>query len=408
MRRFRQWGLIAVAATVLLGVLAYDRWQIQSGGQRGPAPAPAEIQAPDVSVIDVEPASYRARLTGYGAAQPRYSLALTAQVSGRVAALADGFASGERIAQDTPLITLEDSDYTAAVAEARYDLASARQALLEAQQERRQARQEWQASGLSGKPDSPLVLHDPQVATAQAAVDNAEAALASAQKNLDQTRIATPFDALVVERDVAPGSYVQAGDTLATLYSTDRVEITASLPERDWQQLPDAATLTRGDWPVKLRDDQTGQQWQGRVVRVARHLDDTTRQRALVVAVDQPLDQSPALLPGSFLEVRLTGREVADLWKLPASALSQRGKLWYVTADGTLADVDAEPAFRDGDAIYVPVPDDLAGQDQHVLIHPLSSYLAGMAVNPVSTDAPGGSAALADAGSPASEGASDE
>ncbi|MBZ9556502.1 efflux RND transporter periplasmic adaptor subunit [Halomonas coralii] len=399
---------MAVAAAVLLGVLAYDRWQIQSRGQRGPAPSQTEHQAPDVSVIDVEPASYRARLTGYGAAQPRYSLALTAQVSGRVTALDDGFASGERVARGTALVTLEDSDYAAALAEARYNLASARQALLEARQEQRQARQEWQASGLSGEPDSPLVLHGPQVATAQAAADNAEAAMASAQKDLDQTRIAAPFDALVVERDVAPGSYVQAGDTLATLYSTDRVEVTVSLPQRDWQQLPDAAILTRGDWPVTLRDDQTGQQWQGRVVRVERHLDDTTRQRALVVAVDQPLDRSPALLPGNFLEVRLAGREVAGLWKLPASALSQRGKLWYVTADGTLADVDAEPAFRDGNAIYVPVPDDLTDRHQRVLTHPLSSYLAGMAVNAVRPDAPDGSAALADAGTPASEGGDDE
>jgi hypothetical protein len=74
---------------------------------------------------------------------------------------------------------------------------------------------------------------------------------------------------------------------------------------------------------------------------------------------------------------------LANLWKLPGSALSQEGEIWYVRADNTLASFPAKPLFNDGDVIYVSVPDTLQGREQNVLVHPLNSYLAGMRVHPV-------------------------
>ncbi len=399
-RRGTQWLTLAIALAICAGVAGYLFQHLSPPGS-GPAGAPAQAKQPpasavpaeqppsstaqaiDVATVRVAPASYQAHVAAFGEAQAHYQLSLSAQVSGKITSLNDAFANGRRIAQGESLLQMEDSSYRAAVASAEKELADAKLALLEEQRQGVQAETEWKASGLGGKPDSALVLRKPQLAAAQAAVSTAQAALRSARHDLEQTRMLTPFDALVVERLVSPGGYVQAGTEVATLYSTDRIEIRIALSARDWQNLPADDQLTVGDWPVSLTDVENGQQWSGRVIRVEQHLDDTTRQRALIVAVDQPLDQEPPLLPGTFVRAQVAGTERNDLWKLPVSALSQRGEIWYITAFNTLVKIAATPVFSDADNIYIAVPEQLEAMPQQVLVHPLNGYLEGMHTNPI-------------------------
>ncbi|MFB4202601.1 Multidrug resistance protein MdtA [wastewater metagenome] len=390
-RHYAQWFMLLAALTVLVAVVLYSGHGMEEAARK-PATAAAGTapeERPDVSVVTVRTGTYTAHAQGYAAARPHYELTLTAAVSGRVASLGGDFETGRQVRKGDVLARLEDAEYQAGVASAQHDLASARQDLLEAERERDQAREEWDASGMDGEPDSALVLHEPQVRTARSAVADAGAALADARQDLAHTRIDAPFDALVVSRAIAPGSYVQAGGEIATLYSTDRVEIEVPLADRDWANLPDTDTLADGEWPVTLTDVAGGNEWSGHVLRIARHRDDTTRQRSVIVAVDHPLSRTPPLLPGTFVQARISGRRIDGLWRLPPAALSQRSEIWYVTGDGALASFSAEPVFSDSDAIYVRPPETLAGAAQQVVTHPLGSYLAGMAVNPVETEAAG-------------------
>lgn len=382
-RRYSQWFTLFAAILMLIAAVFYIQYRIRVQANR---PAPVKVHAaqhPDVSVVSVRADSYAAKVTGFGVAAPHFELTLTAQVAGRVEALAPAFEPGKRIRKGDRLVGLEDTDYRAEVASAQKDLDDARLSLLEEQRKGEQARTEWAASGLSGEPASELVLRKPQLAAAEAAVANAAAALASARKNLRETSITAPFDALVVERRIAPGSYLQAGTELGILYSIDHIEIAISLSAREWAKLPETSLLGDGRWPVQLADVQSDRVWSGRVLRQAFHLDTSNRQRALILAVDRPLDGDPELLPGTFVKAILTGRTIDLVWKLPSTALSQRGRIWYVTADNTLDCFAATPQFSDGDAIYIRPPSVLTAGQQKVVVHPLNSYLQGMAVNPV-------------------------
>ena len=382
-RKLSQWFVFFAAVGVLAVAVLFIQNQIQAYAER-PAPVKHEVaQHPDVSVIAATASAYQARVTGYGAASPHFELALTARVAGQVETLGEAFEPGKRLKKGDLLASLEDSDYQAAVATARKDLEDARLSLLEEQRQGLQAKMEWEDSGLGGEPASELVLRKPQLAAAQAAVTQAEAALASARNDLEQTLIVAPFDALVVERKIAPGSYVQAGTEIALLYSTDRVEVAVSLSSDDWDKLPDASVLDSGRWPVELADVQNGRRWSGHVLRTEQHLEANTRQRSLVVAVEDPFDTCPALLPGTFVEAAIGGRELDAIWKLPSSAFSQKGEIWYVSDDGVLESFVTDPVFSDADAIYITAPEALSDGEQKVLVHPLSSYLKGMAVNPV-------------------------
>ena len=382
-RRLLQWLLpiVAIILLVLLGV--YIKNQMQAQNNRPAMQKSEEIQHPDVSVVNVTPEQHSTHIVAYGSAKPHYELTLTAQVSGQIKKLAKQLESGTLIKKGTTIVWLEDSDYQAAVAAAKQDLSDAQVARLEEERQSAQAQAEWRASGLTGEPASELVLRKPQLAAAQAAVANAEAALKSARKDLQNTRISVPFDALIVERSVAPGSYLQSGSEIATLYSSDRSEIEVSLSARDWQRLPQSQELNSGTWPVALSNSESGAAWQGQVLRSEQHLDATTRKRTIVISVDKPFKQTPQLLPETFLQADIPGRTLDNLWQLPTSALSQKGEIWYISSDSTLASFSAEPVFSTSTAIYIDVPEQLADSEQQVLIHPLSSYVVGMPVNPV-------------------------
>lgn len=348
-----------------------------------PATGPANAASPnaelsaltEVSVVSVTTDSYRASVDAYGEASARYSLTLTARVAGYVTDIAEDFRLGNTVARDDVLVSLDDTAFKASVAAARDTLASAGVSLLEEQQTASQAQREWTASGLGGQPDSELALNRPQVEAAQASVNNARAALASAQADLASTRIKAPFDALVVAREVSPGSVVSAGSEVGTLYSTDAVEITVLVPPAS------GALLQSDDAPQATLTSVDGEaSWQGRVLSLGQHLDAETRQQPVLIVVDKPLQQTPPLLPGSFVKVTMQGTLIDNLWQLPVTSLSQRGEIWYVTEEDTLGRFSAEPAFSDENGIYISPPEALAGRSVRVLTQPLSSYLENQPV----------------------------
>lgn len=384
-RRLTQYLVILAAIALLIAVLLFSRQLVARQNEHRPMVTLAEPLRPDVVVKTVSRGMYTARVEGYGEAKPHFSVALTAQTTGLVLEQWEQFEPGNRVKKGDVLLTLDDSDYLKTLAEAKSDLATAELALLEEEREASQAKTEWKASGLAGEPDSELVLHKPQLVAAKAAVAQAKAALTSAQKDVNRCRIRAPFDAVIIERLTAPGSYLQAGTEVATLYSTDMMEISIPLAAKDWANLPVEQTLTTSSWPVRLTGVESGATWQGRVLRSQLHLDETSRQRKLLLALDSPFDQAEPLLPGTFVLASLEGKSIANIWELPDTALSQRGEIWYVTEDNTLACFMADSVFTSGNNIYIRVPQEFS-DGASIVVHPLSSYLSGMVVNPVEED----------------------
>lgn len=375
--------LFAITVAVLVFVIFYTGQMMAAQAQRPMPQQPESAPRPDVSVVNVTSGSFTAEVEAFGSAEAHYEINLTAQVSGQVDDVSPRFEDGHRLAAGDWLAKLENSDYRAAVETARQSLAQAQVSLLEEERQGMQALAEWQASGLDGEPDSDLVLRKPQLNAAEKTVEQAKASLASAEKDLSQTTIKVPFDALVVDRMIAPGSFVQSGTEVASLYSTDRVEVAIALSARDWQNLPPLSMLSSGKWPVTLTGVEDGHQWNGEVLRAEQHLNGDTRQRSLIVAVTAPFDQTPALFPGTFVKATVEGRLVDDLWQLPSSALSQRGEIWYVDTDNTLQKFTATALFSKAGDIFISPPQALSQHVTAVLTHPLNSYLQGMAVNPV-------------------------
>ena len=382
-RRISQIMVFLVAVLLFGGLVFYIKGAIEARANL-PAPTKEEVVLhPQVSVTTVSTGSYNAQITGYGTVAPHFELTLTSRVAGQVKKLSNAFETEKLIKKGDLLVQLDTTEYKEALAQAQKDLSEAKLSLLEEEREALQAKAEWDSSGLTGEPASELVFHGPQVAAAKAAVAAANAAVQTAKADLSYTRITAPFDALVVARSVAPGSFVQEGATIATLYSTDRAEITINLSAAQWAGMPDMETLNKGSWPVTLVHAQTGQTWAGYILRASRKANEQSRQQSVIVALDKPLNSDTPLFFGSFVTVNIEGPPMDGLWELPGAAFSQKGEIWYVKSDNTLASFATEPVFSHGQSIYVTPPKEIAGAAQKVLVHPLNHYLDDMAVTPV-------------------------
>ncbi|MCQ8889248.1 efflux RND transporter periplasmic adaptor subunit [Pseudoalteromonas carrageenovora] len=373
--------VVTLVAIVCIGLAISYNGQKMAQQANGPKPEPAKSVAPNVSVINAVPSTYQAYVSGHGEAKAHWALSLKAQVKGEITNMSEQFATGNVVKKGQVLAQIDNTEYLQAVASAKATLADVKLALQEEQDLGNQAKREWQRSGVTQAPSSPLVFRTLQLEAAQATADNAQYALQTAQRDEKNTHISAPFDAVILSRDVDLGTYVSIGDTLATLNSTDKVEISVPLSLSQWQNL---ASDKSGE--VILSDVTTQNQWQGYIARFEQHLDDSSRQRSVVVALDKPFEQATPLLPGTFLAVQIAGKALNDVIKLPASAVSQEGLIWYVNEQNTLMSIQAQKLFERGDYVYIsPIE---GHTNLRVVARPLVSYLNDMLVNPIVEEMP--------------------
>ncbi|MCV2402562.1 efflux RND transporter periplasmic adaptor subunit [Marinomonas sp. C2222] len=384
MKRLSLWITLILALASVVGAYLYVTAAIEAKENKVRKPRPAaKEQAIKMTVIDAEVGVYAPMIQASGLVKPRYSITIKNQVSGTVSQISNDFESGKIVKKGQLLAQLSNSELQSDLASAKKDLASAELALKEEKRQGDQAKAEWEASGFSEEPDSDLVLRKPQLEAVQAEYDAAKAALKKAQDDLTQTKILAPFDALIINRSISPGSYLTANSEIASLYSIDRAEIKIDLPSSDWTQLANEEALVSSSSPAIIQSVDTNASWQGKIISVGLHIDEATRMRSLTVGLDKPLEQTPILIPGTFVKVTLEGKQQDNLWRLPNTSLSQRSEIWYLDENSRLATFETTPSFVDAKYIYVPVPESLQGETVQVLVQPYNSYLEGTLVSPV-------------------------
>lgn len=207
---------------VLLGAGAFAIWtifQTEPVAEREGAVAQTAML---VQVATVESGTFRPRVDALGTVEPARTVALAAQVAGRVEEVADALVPGGRVASDDVLVALDRDDFRIALATAESALVEAEAELQLEEGRASVARFDLEVAGPEvAETDRALVLREPQRATAEARVEAARAAVRRAELDLSRARIRAPFDALVRTRDIEVGGLVSIGESLATLVATD-------------------------------------------------------------------------------------------------------------------------------------------------------------------------------------------
>ncbi len=277
-------------------------------------------------------------VSGTGTVQPRKEIGVVPQVSGKIVEIAPDLVAGGFFKKGDLLFRIEDADYNLAVDRARAALARTEYELATVESQARVARQEWKRLNLAdGKEPNPLVLYEPQMKNAKAALLSARASLEEAKLQLKRTVVRTPFDGLIRSESLDQGQYVREGTQVAVLAGTNQAEIVIPLPLEDlgWIRTPRPDKRNERGAPATVRIRTGGRtfEWQGNVVRTLGEVDPQGRMIQVVVGVENPYGSSdgrPALAIGSFVQVDIHGESLEDVAVLPAGALRDGGTVWLM------------------------------------------------------------------------------
>ena len=285
------------------------------------------------------------------------------QVSGVVTSVEKDFVAGGFFRKGQVLFTIDETDYAlalksveAARAKARHDLATVKSRAAIAQQE-------WEIldSGKGEKPN-PLVLYEPQLKEAEAALGSADASVKLAELNLSRTRLRAPFDARVRSENIDVGQYISMGSQVAVLAGTETAEVTVPLlkEELDWIRIPRPGAMAGGsEATVSKGKGADTDRWSGRVVRSLGEVDPKSRMVSVVVEIQDPYGiraeggDAARLLNGSFVDVAIEGRPLKTVFVLPHSVLREDSTLWVMDKEGLLRIKDVSVPRMEKDRIII-------------------------------------------------------
>lgn len=357
-------GLLVAAVVVvyLLGVFA------PKPEKQAPPP-----QSPLVSTTPIEVRSGSLLVRGTGTVQPVREIQLTAQVAGRLVDVSDALVSGGRFRAGEVLARIDPSDYRNAVQQAQAQVTQAKVQLLKAREQAGAARRDYQrvkertdrAPELDSTELGRLVFNEPQVAQAEANLESAKATLNNAQTRLARTTLEVPFNGMVRTKQADLGAYLAPGTPVATVYGTDAVEITVSLPSRKAALIQNlwrtAAQRTDINLPATVSHTYGGNtfSWRGTVHRVEGAVSEQTRTVDVVVRVQNPYDldggaqvqsrmpeqpstsERPPLAVGTYTTVDIQGRREGTYHVVPRRAVHTRTPdqpptVWTAVGDSML------------------------------------------------------------------------
>lgn len=301
------------------------------------------VSIPVVRTVAVADQLQPVMIKSEGTVTPLHEIQLVPQVSGKVLRVADALVDGGAFKAGDVLVEIESKDYALYVTQAEAQIKDTLSNLQLLEEEAAVAKEEWRFHAESGRETMesppPLVAKEPQLAAIRAKLAADRAKHEKTLLDLARTRIQAPFDGRVSDKNVDVGQYVTSGQVLATLHSTDAVEIVLPMEDGDlyWFHVP-GFTPGRGRGAaavVYARVAGRENTWQGRVVRATGKVDARTRMINVVVLVMDPYAALPPLVPGLFVEVEIKGRMLAGATEIPRSALNSES-VWVVDADKRL------------------------------------------------------------------------
>ncbi len=325
---------------LLIGVGA--AWAIMALRPRIVTQAP-KAEVPLVSVIQVEPQTIRLNVHSQGIVTPRNEIDLIPEVAGKVIHLHPDFVAGGFFNRNDLLIAIDPRDYDAAITQAQAQIAEAKRQVAMEEAQAEQAHDEWQALG-DGVP-SALAMREPQLAEARAKLKAAEASLTLARIKRSRCELRAPFAGRLQSKDIGLGQFIQPGDKLARIYSTDVAEIRLPLSSSQlgFLDLPlgDPNDSTDKGPKVTLTTEFAGkmQSWEGRIVRTEGTLDESTGVLYAVAEVREPYqqkDKRPPLLSGLFVQAEIEGKAMQGLFVLPQLAMNAAQEVLLVDAEQKL------------------------------------------------------------------------
>ncbi len=353
-------GILGSAALV-----AFILWK------KRPEAIKKETKVVFLSVVEVLPVKLETlsiEIPSQGIVESARRSMIASEIAGKVVSVSDKFNAGEVFAKDEIILSLDSSDYDAALAQTEATLAEAKATSAEAkvtlateESRSKQAEIDWERLGNGGTPGD-LTLRGPQlrsanarVAAADASVIAADAAVKKANKDRARTSIRAPFPAAITRTKTEIGSYLTPGAQVAEVFQTSPFEIRLPLSIDEMQFLKlNAKGEPEGDVEISTTAAGITSTWDAKIIRTEREVDRSSRSVYVVAKIASAPDKEGIVLqPGLFVEAKIAGRSFSNIAKIPFRAFLDLKQVVVVDPDNKLRFREVTLLRREGENVFV-------------------------------------------------------
>jgi len=346
--RMSRRAVLISAGVAGLAVLSLFYWYWSQGPDPAHAVRSARATVP-VSVATASRQDVPIYLTGLGAVQALFTVGIHAQVDGKLQEVF--FKEGQRVTRGDVLAKIDPRLYQAALDAAKAHKAQDEAALVAAVKDLAR----FQALVLkNAETQQNLDLQQAKVDQTKASIAADDAAIETAQTNLDYTNIVAPNDGRMGVRMVDPGNILHASDqgAIAILTQTEPITVTFTLPAQNLDDVRDA--VARGAVEVAAYDRNNTRLLSTGTLTTIDNLIDPTTATFRLKATFKNADEK--LWPGEFVNARLLVDTRKDVVVIPPLAV-QRGPrglfAWVVKSDNTVEPRPIETSATTGDRTIV-------------------------------------------------------
>ncbi|WP_313017832.1 MdtA/MuxA family multidrug efflux RND transporter periplasmic adaptor subunit [Atlantibacter hermannii] len=371
------------------GQQATDQPRKAGGGRAGMRAPLAPVQAA-TAVREAVPRY----LSGLGTVTAANTVTVRSRVDGQLMAL--HFQEGQQVKAGDLLAEIDPSQFKVALAQAEGQLAKDKATLANARRDLARYQQLSKTNLVSRQElDAQQALVNETLGTIKAD----EAAVASAQLQLNWSRITAPTEGRVGLKQVDIGNQISSGDTagIVVLTQTHPIDVLFTLPESDIATILQAQkagkTLTVEAW------DRTNKQKlsSGTLLSLDNQIDVTTGTIKLKARFD---NQDDALFPNQFVNARMLVDTQQDAIVIPAAAL-QIGNdghfVWVLNGDNQVSKHTVTTGIQDSEKVVIAAG--LSAGDR-VVTDGIDRLTEGAKVEVVDAHNAGGSAQQADPAQP--------
>lgn len=344
--------ILAVAAISLI-------FMTEPSAQRSSA---AKRTAMLVDVTGAERGTFRPDIVAMGTVRAEQEIVLSPRVNGEIISISESFTPGGFVDEGEILLQIDPADYEANLLQRQSELRQATADLeLELGRQDLAKKDYKELEGTISSEYKTLVLREPQLNTARARVESAQAAVRRAELDLERTRIRAPFAAHIINREANIGSQVSTGETLGRLVGVESYWVEATVPVSNlrWIEFPEDAEQAGTNAQIRNRAAWPEDTFRhAEVHRLIGALENQTRLARVLLTVADPLAHDPEsaglppLMVGSFVEARIEGKPIEDVIRMDRDYLRQNDTVW-LKEDGVLRIRKVEITFRDQNFVYI-------------------------------------------------------
>ncbi len=344
-----------------------------------------------VNVAKVELKSTIPKIFSYGEATSKRTLEIRSMEAGRLDYVSEKFVEGGFVTEGQVLFRLDQKDFMNTLEVAEIDLEDTNAQLKEARSQlnlslrdqeaasiqlglRRNSLDRQQKLAKSGLTTSSVVENselaysssEQQVINKQNLVEKSKIniskleiqlkrrliAIEKAKRNIKETENVAPFSGVMSSANISPGSLVGKNERLGILIDPNAIEVKFNLSANEFARVINRkGELQELGIVAKLESADSILSFEGKIERVSPEIPEGGSGRQVFASLQ--LNDYNSLRPGDFLLVEVDEPELRDISILPASAVTIDGKLFILSGEDRLQEVNVNILRRQGEKVIV-------------------------------------------------------